>query len=250
MVGVVGPTRYSRPSSDVKSICPRMASARLCWPPTMFSHVGDVASSRSASQTRAPELSALMVILRSVGPVISTRRSSRPGPGPATRHVRSSRMCRVSGRKSGSSPFANRSLRRWRASSRSWRGPANRVCRSATNARASGLRICSEPGTTGPVISRVGAATAAVERVVVGVSVGMACSSRGAAGAAGCGAGRGASRGSRTSYMSVLVRELRGLGRPREREGRAGRVERGGDQIEVARAHLALVTRRGVAVGL
>ena len=45
----------------------------------MFSHSGVLASSRSASQTFAPELSALIVILRSVGPVISTRRSTRPG---------------------------------------------------------------------------------------------------------------------------------------------------------------------------
>ena len=34
-------------------------------------------SSKSAMKTFAPELSALMIILRSTGPVISTRRSSR-----------------------------------------------------------------------------------------------------------------------------------------------------------------------------
>ena len=43
-----------------------------------------MASSKSASQTLAPEFSALIVILRSVGPVISTRRSTRPGAGGAT----------------------------------------------------------------------------------------------------------------------------------------------------------------------
>ena len=37
--------------------------------------------------TRAPELSALITILRSVGPVISTRRSCRSGGASATRHV-------------------------------------------------------------------------------------------------------------------------------------------------------------------
>ena len=37
-------------------------------------------SSKSAIQTLAPEFSALMVIFRSTGPVISTRRSSSPGP--------------------------------------------------------------------------------------------------------------------------------------------------------------------------
>ena len=42
-----------------------------------FAQVGASASSRSAMNTRAPELSALIIILGSAGPVISTRRSSR-----------------------------------------------------------------------------------------------------------------------------------------------------------------------------
>src|SRR5690349_11790184 len=48
--------------------------------------------------------------------------------------------------------------------------------------------------------------------------------------------------------VTVLV-ELLGLGRARHRRGRrlAGR-DRGGDRIEVARAHFALVLDRGVAV--
>ena len=41
-----------------------------------FSHVGELASSKSAMNTLAPELSALITILRSTGPVISTRRSA------------------------------------------------------------------------------------------------------------------------------------------------------------------------------
>ena len=41
----------------------------------MLAQVGELASSKSVMNTRAPELSALMTILRSVGPVISTRRS-------------------------------------------------------------------------------------------------------------------------------------------------------------------------------
>ena len=41
----------------------------------MFSQVGELASSKSDMNTRAPEFSALITILRSVGPVISTRRS-------------------------------------------------------------------------------------------------------------------------------------------------------------------------------
>ena len=60
----------------------------------------------SASHTLAPEFSALMVIFFSTGPVISTRRSSRPGAGGATRQVGSLRMCRVSGRNRGSWPLA------------------------------------------------------------------------------------------------------------------------------------------------
>ena len=50
----------------------------------------------SASQTLAPEFRALMVIFLSTGPVISTRRSSRPGAGGATRQDGSLRMCSVS----------------------------------------------------------------------------------------------------------------------------------------------------------
>ena len=46
------------------------ASFRLSWPPIMFSHSGVLASSKSASHTLAPEFRALIVILRSVGPVI------------------------------------------------------------------------------------------------------------------------------------------------------------------------------------
>jgi hypothetical protein len=43
----------------------------------MFLQVGEFESSKSAMNPRAPELSALMTILRSVGPVISTRLSCR-----------------------------------------------------------------------------------------------------------------------------------------------------------------------------
>ena len=43
----------------------------------MLCQVGQLASSKSAMKVEAPELSALITILRSVGPVISTRRSSR-----------------------------------------------------------------------------------------------------------------------------------------------------------------------------
>src|SRR5687768_187419 len=61
-----------------------MASYRLTWPPTTLLQCGVLASSMSASQTRAPELRALIVIFRSVGPVISTRRSWRSSGTGAT----------------------------------------------------------------------------------------------------------------------------------------------------------------------
>src|SRR5262249_50267226 len=73
------------------------ASHRLSWPMIMFSQSGVFASSKSASHTFAPELSALMVIFRSVGPVISTRRSTRPGAGAGTCQRLSSLMWRGAG---------------------------------------------------------------------------------------------------------------------------------------------------------
>ena len=99
-------TRYSLPSGLVYSSVPRRKSRRVSCPSITFAQVGLVASSWSASQTFAPEFSALIAILRSVGPVISTRRSSRPGAVPATRHDGSLRIHSVSGRNLGSRPFA------------------------------------------------------------------------------------------------------------------------------------------------
>jgi hypothetical protein len=69
--------------------------------------------------TFAPELSALIVIFGSVGPVISTRRSSRPGPAPATCHSASSRMWAVSERNCGSCPLPISKRRRIRSARRS-----------------------------------------------------------------------------------------------------------------------------------
>src|SRR2546427_270941 len=79
------------------------ASRTFCWPVRLFSHVGALASSKSAMKTFAPELRALIIILRSTGPVISTRRSVRSGRIGATVQSRS-RISFVSGRKSGSRP--------------------------------------------------------------------------------------------------------------------------------------------------
>ena len=80
-----GRSAYSLPSALAKSMVRSRASLRLSWPVIMLSHSGVLASSKSASQTLAPELSALIVIFLSVGPVISTRRSTSPGAGGATR---------------------------------------------------------------------------------------------------------------------------------------------------------------------
>ncbi len=59
--------------------------------------------------TFAPEFRALMIILRSTGPVISTRRSSRSSGIGATRQS-PARMSAVSARKSGVSPASKRCL--------------------------------------------------------------------------------------------------------------------------------------------
>ena len=70
----------------------------------MLSQSGVLASSKSASHTLAPEFSALIVIFLSVGPVISTLRSTSPGAGGATRQLWSALTCAVSARKSSVAP--------------------------------------------------------------------------------------------------------------------------------------------------
>lgn len=104
MVAGRSPSRYSLPSGVVKSMRRSMTSRRVSWPPMMLSHRGAVASSKSAIHTWAPELSALTAMRRSGGPVISTRRSVRPGAGGATRHVGSLRTADVTVGKSRVSP--------------------------------------------------------------------------------------------------------------------------------------------------
>ena len=85
---------------------PSTASRRLICPATILPQVGELASSQSAMKTLAPQLSALITILRSVGPVISTRRSCRSAGTGATRQLWSSRMAAVSGGKSGMTPLS------------------------------------------------------------------------------------------------------------------------------------------------
>ena len=57
----------------------RVASRTAACPATTLAQVGESASSRQHMKTLAPELSALMTIFASAGPVSSTRRSSRSG---------------------------------------------------------------------------------------------------------------------------------------------------------------------------
>ena len=90
----------------------------------MFVQVGEFASSKSAMNIRAPELSALMTILRSIGPVISTRRSSRSaGTGATVQSVLAdlARLGQEVGQLAGRRSARCRSARR--ASSSRRRGP-------------------------------------------------------------------------------------------------------------------------------
>ena len=119
----------------------RTASISAAWPPTTLAHVGESESSRSAMNTRAPELSALIIILGSAGPVISTRRSSKSarcrGDGPV-------RLADLAASRRGSRAGRRRRARAWRSWRRSMseiRDGPNRRWRSATNARASSVRI-------------------------------------------------------------------------------------------------------------
>ena len=89
-----------------KVIVRRTASRMLICPSIMLCQVGQLASSKSAMKVAAPQLSALITILRSVGPVISTRRSSMSF-GCARHHPVAVANRLVCGRKSGSLPWSN-----------------------------------------------------------------------------------------------------------------------------------------------
>src|SRR5579883_3348849 len=100
----------------------------------------------------APEFSALITILRSTGPVISTRRSCKSaGMGAIVQSPW--RICAVSGKKSGSLPA---SISSWRCARRcsnsSRRGPKVRAS-VATKPSASGVKISANSALTGAVIS-------------------------------------------------------------------------------------------------
>ncbi len=97
-------------------------------------------------KTLAPELSALMTIFASAGPVSSTRRSSRSEGAVATVHS-ASRSSRVSAGNSGRSPAAKRASRSSRAASRSRRRAPKRRWSAATRSSASRSSSSSWPGT-------------------------------------------------------------------------------------------------------
>src|ERR1035438_3585373 len=118
---------------------PRTASRRLTCPSITLLQVGELESSKSAMKTLAPELSALMIILRSTGPVISTRRSSRSaGIGATCQSLW--RMCAVDGRNSGMAP-ASIPCWRTRLAASSWRRRGSNACANFPRKRmASSLR--------------------------------------------------------------------------------------------------------------
>ena len=112
-----------------------------------------LASSKSAMKTLAPEFSALITILRSVGPVISTRRSPRSSAGGTTFHS-DSRTDRVSARKVGDSPASRRAWRSSRSRSSSNLRPPNSRWRLATNSSASSVSTSEARPVTGPLSFR------------------------------------------------------------------------------------------------
>src|SRR4051812_9686149 len=139
-------------SPDSKASVPSIASLRLICPWIMLCQVGEFESSKSVMNPSAPELSALITIFASVGPVISTRRRRRSGGGGATCHS-PSRISRVSARKSSVPPSSSLRWRSSRAASSSRRRPSKRRCSSATKATAPSLRTSSKPSSIAPVIS-------------------------------------------------------------------------------------------------
>ncbi len=149
--------------------CRRRPCAGSAGPSSRLSQVGRSSPRSRPCSTLAPELSALMTIFGSTGPVISTRRSrSAAGQFGATRQS-PSRMAAVSARKSGSSP----------ASKRAWRCAAGaRAGRWRVGLEAPvqlGQEVQGAPGSagrpapaTGP--SRAGGSVAAVRRRLGGCS--------------------------------------------------------------------------------
>ena len=144
-------SRYARPPTSRASV-PRTASRRLACPSTRFCQVGEHESSRSAMKTRAPELRALIIIFRSTGPVISTRRSFRSAGAAATCQSPWRTAAVAAGKSSGvpADARASSARRAGRAPSRARRRSSNVRCSVATNAIASAVRSSSPADTGGP----------------------------------------------------------------------------------------------------
>ena len=115
--------------------------------------VGALESSKSAMKTLAPEFSALMTILRSTGPVISTRRSSRSPAGGAI-FQSASRTAAVSVRKSGRSPASNRCCRSIRDCRKARRRGSNSRTSRWTKCSACGVSTSAYASLTGPTTRR------------------------------------------------------------------------------------------------
>ena len=99
-------------------------------------------------KTLAPEFSALTIILRSTGPVISTRRSSRSAGIGATRQS-PSRIAGSRPENPASRPRRTASDASARRASNSRRRASKLRCSSARKARAAGVRISSKRGPAG-----------------------------------------------------------------------------------------------------
>ena len=126
----------------------------------------------------APLFKAFMTIFLSVGPVISTRLSSRPGAGGAHCQEGSTRIWAVSGGKSRGTPESNLRWASSRATSKDWRVDSKVRWRAARNLRAPSVKrsrwafgdsfewiltpvtivVWREEGESVPLISRLGSA--------------------------------------------------------------------------------------------
>src|SRR4051795_9471906 len=133
-------------------IVPSIASVRLTWPCIMLLQVGEFESSKSAMKPVEPLFSALITILRSVGPVISTQRFWRSDGGGATCQS-PSRTSRVSSRKSSVPPSSRARWRSARFSSNSRLRPSKRRCSSLTNSRASSVSTSFFSVTSTPLVA-------------------------------------------------------------------------------------------------
>ena len=137
----------------VESMVRSSASVRLRCPSMQFSHVGEFASSKSAMNTRAPELSALITIFRSTGPVISTRRSAiSSGNGAIRQSPRARRRCpggsRAARLPEAPEPLPRASSSRRRSPNSRWRSvrarpPPMSGRRQSSSQRCSTAKACA-----------------------------------------------------------------------------------------------------------